>query len=154
MTVSITYLETGTAPEAAAFTGTGEKGTIVLHESDAGEMKYEVLDAVGELTGAKGFAVLNNIPVKEEGREQFEQRFLNRARLIENEPGFQVFRLLRPLTDDTYVVLTIWDDEASFKAWQQSQSYNKAHQKRHTPEGIDQQVSIFPRPSFVTTFAL
>ncbi|MTH53360.1 antibiotic biosynthesis monooxygenase [Bacillus mangrovi] len=128
---------------------------MLIHET-AGETvlkepkKYEVLDAAGHLERA-GFAVLNNIPVTEEGRPLFEQRFKERARMIENEPGFAAIRVLRPLRDDTYVILTLWEDEASFKNWQQSKAYEHAHKKRGTSDGVDQK-SIFPRASYVTTY--
>lgn len=114
--------------------------------------QYEVLDATGELA-AKSFAVCNNIPVTDDGREQFEGRFQNRARLIEHEQGFVAIRVLRPLQSDTYVILTLWESEIDFINWQESQAYNKAHTKRGTQEGIDQRPNIFPRSSFVTTYA-
>ncbi|MBB4824837.1 heme-degrading monooxygenase HmoA [Sporosarcina luteola] len=112
---------------------------------------YEILDRTGELEPGR-FAVLNNIPVSEEGRELFEQRFQNRAGLIEQEPGFVAIRVLRPLDSDTYVILTMWENEESFTGWQQSQAYSKAHAKRGTKEGIDKRPNIFPRASFVTTY--
>jgi len=112
---------------------------------------YEVLDRTGELEPGR-FAVLNNIPVSEDGKELFEQRFRNRAGLIEQEPGFVAIRVLRPLDSDTYVILTMWENEESFTGWQQSQAYSKAHAKRGTSEGIDKRPNIFPRPSFVTTY--
>lgn len=128
---------------------------LLLQEADESSFEhveaYEVLDRTGEFS-TEGFAVLNNIPVTEEGRELFEQRFRNRAGLIEEEPGFIAIRVLKPLETDTYVILTMWKDEASFKGWQQSQAYNKAHAKRGTNEGIDKRPNIFARPSFVTTY--
>ncbi|MBP3951434.1 antibiotic biosynthesis monooxygenase family protein [Bacillus suaedae] len=111
---------------------------------------YEIFSSTGELP-ASGYVVMNNIPVTEEGRATFEERFKNRAGLVETEPGFQTIRILRPLDDDTYVVVTIWDDEQSFKNWQESNSYKNAHKNRGTSAGL--QTSIFPRPSFVTTYS-
>ncbi|MBM7702671.1 antibiotic biosynthesis monooxygenase family protein [Metabacillus iocasae] len=123
------------------------EGETVFNEEHA----YEVLDAVGDLQEG-GYTVLNNIPVSDEGRPLFEHRFNQRARLIEKEPGFAAIRVLRPLKHDTYVILTMWKDEQSFKNWQESKAYDKAHQKRGTSEGVDQQKSIFPRPSYVTNY--
>ncbi|PZD95371.1 antibiotic biosynthesis monooxygenase [Paenibacillus sambharensis] len=115
---------------------------------------YFAIDAAGTLTGGN-FAVLNNIPVTDEGRPDFEERFMNRARKVEDEPGFAGIRVLRPLNSDTYVILTVWESEEHFKDWQQSQAYSHAHRKRHTPEGItEQKPSIFPRPSYVTTYSI
>ncbi len=36
--------------------------------------------------------------------------------------------------------------------WQSSKAYNEAHKKRGTSEGVDQQPSIFSRPSYVTSY--
>lgn len=121
-------------------------------QQPTGTAAYEILDAQGQLDGG-AFAVFNNIPVTEEGRELFESRFKNRAGLVEQEPGFQAIRVLRPLDSDTYVILTMWDDEKSFTQWQASQAYSHAHKKRGTSEGIDKRPNIFPRPSFVTTYS-
>lgn len=112
---------------------------------------YEILDRTGALQN-NCFAVLNNIPVTEEGRTQFEERFRNRAGLIEQEPGFIAIRVLRPLQSDTYVILTLWENEESFTNWQQSKAYSKAHAKRGTEQGIDKRPNLFPRASFVTTY--
>ncbi|MRX71451.1 antibiotic biosynthesis monooxygenase [Bacillus lacus] len=128
---------------------------VLLHETSGKSLfsepkKYEIVDSAGDIVNAK-FAVLNNIPVTEEGRPLFENRFKARARLIENEPGFQAIRVLRPLNSDVYVILTLWDSEKSFKNWQESKAYEKAHEKRGSSEGISQQ-QIFSRPSYVTTY--
>lgn len=122
-------------------------GSAGFAEADS----YTVLDASGEIIDGN-YAVFNNIPVTQEGREVFEQRFMGRARKIEDTEGFSAIRVLRPLESDTYVILTMWNDEASFKAWQNSQAYATAHQKRGTDEGIDKKPNIFSRPSFVTTY--
>ncbi|MDN7241833.1 antibiotic biosynthesis monooxygenase [Planococcus sp. N028] len=130
--------------------------SVVLYESEGsapaqGFEGYEVLDAVGDINDGY-FAVFNNIPVTDEGRELFESRFKNRAGKVEQEPGFAAIRVLRPLNSDTYVILTLWKDEESFKDWQQSQAYGQAHAKRGTEEGIDKRPNIFSRPSFVKTY--
>lgn len=97
------------------------------------------------------YAVLNNIAVTQEGRPLFENRFKNRAGKVENEPGFKAIRVLRPLEGDTYVILTLWEEEKAFQNWQQSNSYQEAHKKRGTSAGIDT-TSIFSRPSYVTAY--
>ncbi|KOO50226.1 antibiotic biosynthesis monooxygenase family protein [Priestia koreensis] len=129
---------------------------ILLHETDGERFfheghEYQVLDSVGSLQNGT-FAVLNNIPVSDEGRSLFEHRFSKRAGLIESEPGFGAIRVLRPLDTDTYVILTLWNSEKDFSNWQSSNAYGQAHKKRGTSEGIDQQENIFPRPSYVTSY--
>ncbi|MFD2703371.1 antibiotic biosynthesis monooxygenase family protein [Paenibacillus shunpengii] len=123
-------------------------------DNDPAIPAYEAIDASGSLSGSK-FIVMNNIPVTDDGREAFEARFMNRARKVEDEPGFAGIRVLRPLNSDTYVILTAWDSKASFEAWQQSQAFAHAHQKRDSQEGLKAQApSIFARPSFITTYTV
>lgn len=148
--------EAGNLPEESrALLLNNDEEVLVLQEAEATDLddatEYEILDQSGDLPSGR-FAVLNNIPVSEDGREIFEQRFNNRARLIEAEPGFVAIRVLRPVESDTYVILTMWEDEESFTNWQTSQAYGKAHANRGAGEGVDQRPNIFPRASFVTTY--
>lgn len=133
----------------------GEESTVLYEEEGGaapqGFEAYEVLNAVGDINHGY-FAVFNNIPVADEGRELFESRFQNRAGKVEQEPGFGAIRILRPLNSDTYIILTMWKDEKSFTDWQQSESYGQAHAKRGTAEGIGKKPNIFPRPSYVKTY--
>lgn len=132
-----------------------DESAALFHESEGESIfkepkKYEVLDSVGAFENGQ-YAVLNNIPVTQEGKPLFEQRFKERARMIENEPGFTAIRVLRPVSGDTYVILTLWDSEKSFQDWQNSKAFDHAHKKRGTSEGVDQK-SIFRGPSYVTTY--
>jgi heme-degrading monooxygenase HmoA len=139
-------------PALNGVTMQGEEGQFVYVEevSELSTAKhYEVISETGTID-TKGFVVINNIPVSEEGRPSFEERFRNRAGLVDGEPGFQAIRILRPVSDDTYAIMTIWDDEESFQKWQTSKSYENAHKKRGTSQALP--TTIFPRPSFVTTF--
>jgi len=132
------------------------ESALLIHETAGASIfkeprSYEVIDSSGTFNDA-GFAVLNNIPVTDEGRPLFEHRFKNRAGLIENEPGFTAIRVLRPLESNTYIILTLWKDEKSFKNWQNSKAYEKAHEKRGTESGIDKTPNIFSSPSYVTQY--
>jgi heme-degrading monooxygenase HmoA len=62
-------------------------------------------------------AVSNRLQVAKGQEKEFEARFEGRARLVENMPGFVRLEILRPLKSDYYIVLTHWQDEASFHAW-------------------------------------
>ena len=134
----------------------GAGNAVLLHET-AGKTvfstprSFEVIDSSGELSD-RGYYVFNNIPVTDEGRPIFEHRFSNRARAIEDEPGFIAFRLLRPINEDTYIVLTEWTGPGSFETWQNSEAYNKAHEKRGSDDGIDKRPNIFSSASYVTTY--
>lgn len=143
-------------PNARLIYMTSGEETVLLQESQGSTVlpnaeAYEILNAVGDINHGY-FAVFNNIPVSKEGKATFESRFSNRAGLVEKEPGFAAIRVLRPINSDTYVILTLWEDEQAFKNWQQSNAYSNAHAKRGTEKGIDKQPNIFPRPSFVKTY--
>lgn len=133
------------------------ESAILVHESSGETLfneprRYEVIDSAGSLDQA-GFAVFNNIPVTDEGRPLFEDRFLNRPRLIENEPGFVAIRVLRPLSSNTYIILTVWKNEGAFEAWQKSKAYEHAHKNRGTEAGIDStKPNIFESASYVSKY--
>ncbi len=72
--------------------------------------------------------VCNRIPVNPEFASAFEDRFADRSALVENMPGFVAFQLCRPSNpEDPYIVMTFWQDEASFKAWTQSPEFKEGH---------------------------
>ncbi|MDN7243467.1 antibiotic biosynthesis monooxygenase [Planococcus sp. N028] len=133
----------------------GENTTLVIHETEGKTVfqtprRYEVVDGTGEFK-EKGYFVLNNIPVTEEGRPIFEHRFKNRAGAIENEPGYIAFRVLRPRDSDTYVVLTEWESPIFFEKWKESQAFSQAHSK--SAEGTaEKRPNIFSGSSYVTTY--
>jgi heme-degrading monooxygenase HmoA len=79
-------------------------------------------------------AVSNRIQVAKGHEEEFEKRFEGRARLVENMAGFVRLEILRPLKSDYYVVLTHWQDEASFHAWTESAEFKEAHRNRPRAE--------------------
>ncbi|WP_027409022.1 antibiotic biosynthesis monooxygenase family protein [Anoxybacteroides tepidamans] len=134
-----------------------EDGAALLHETE-GEtvfkqpLRYEVLDAVGQLDGT--FVVCNNIPVTDEGRPLFEYRFSQRARLIEKEPGFAAIRVLRPLDNDTYIIMTLWEGKEYFEAWQRSKAFEKAHERKEADKPTSERPQIFPRPSYIKTYTV
>jgi len=74
------------------------------------------------------FVAINVLAVPEAMRETLEERFAARAGEVDKMPGFQRFELLRPVEGtDQYLVLTHWDDKASFEAWVNSESFGKGH---------------------------
>ncbi len=79
------------------------------------------------------FVVMNRIPVNPDYREQFEERFTNRAREVDKMPGFVRNQVLRPAKpDDPYIVLTVWQSQADFDAWVNSEAFQKGHARSGT----------------------
>ena len=59
---------------------------------------------------------INAIEVPEGSGPELEARFAARAGMVDNQPGFEEFMLLRPTSgDDRYFVVTRWESEARSK---------------------------------------
>lgn len=72
--------------------------------------------------------VMNRIAVKPEYAEQFEERFRQRARLVEGMPGFLRNDVLRPAqAGKPYIVLTYWETREAFEAWTHSDAFRQGH---------------------------
>ncbi|GAA0314173.1 heme-degrading oxygenase HmoB [Bacillus carboniphilus] len=144
-------------PQENLFIMQNQDNAMLYHETEKDTLfkegrKYEVIDSVGEIIQS-GYAVLNNIPVTDEGRPIFEHRFQNRSGMIENEPGFVAMRVLRPKSNDTYIIFTLWENQTFFQKWKESTSYKEAHKKRETEKGTSTQ-TIFSGPSYVSQYVL
>jgi len=95
------------------------------------------------------FVVTNRIPVAEGHEEAFEDRFRNRAHLIDRAPGFVKNLVMRPvqrrfnhqtgeweekLEQGFYLVQTYWESEQAFWDWTNSESFRIAHSNRPPAE--------------------
>lgn len=109
---------------------------------------YEVLLNNGTLKN-KGFVVMNNITVTEDGQTFFEDRFKQRSSTIASSPGFQAFRLLRPQEGNTYVVLTQWATIEDFDNWKNSDAFKKQHQH---DAGETKPSAYFADRPFITSY--
>jgi heme-degrading monooxygenase HmoA len=70
----------------------------------------------------------NRIPVNPEHAAAFEERFADRASLVDGMPGFISFQLLRPLKEgDPYIVMTFWESQEAFHNWTQSAEFKEGH---------------------------
>jgi len=91
------------------------------------------------------FMVTNRIPVAKGMETAFEERFRERAGLVDKEPGFIRNQVMRPVfrrrnretgefevieEQGYYLVQTYWESEEAFWNWTQSDSFRKAHSKR------------------------
>lgn len=77
--------------------------------------------------------VANRIFVHPEYAEQFEERFKNRARQVDQMPGFLRNMVLKPAKPgDPYVVLTLWESQEAFKAWTESDAFKQGHARSGT----------------------
>ena len=95
------------------------------------------------------FVVTNRIPVAEGHETDFEDRFRNRAHLIDQSPGFIKNLVMRPVQRrfdhktgewaeseemGYYLVQTYWESEETFWDWTRSESFRIAHSNRPPAE--------------------
>lgn len=86
--------------------------------------------------GTMSVVKINAIRVPEGMGPELEKRFAERARSVEQMPGFEAFELLRPTAgEERYFVYTRWDSEESFQAWVNSQSFQHGHARAQSADG-------------------
>ena len=84
------------------------------------------------------FIVANRVPVASGWEENFEERFRKRAGQIDKQPGFVRMQILKPDSENTpYIVLTTWQDKASFESWVGSEDFKLAHSHPMPKEAFD-----------------
>jgi heme-degrading monooxygenase HmoA len=77
--------------------------------------------------------VANRIGVRPEYADAFEQRFQERAGLVDGMPGFIANQVLRPVNEgDPYIVLTFWNSREEFEAWTRSDEFRQGHAQSST----------------------
>ncbi len=90
--------------------------------------------------------VTNRLQVAKGFEAEFEERFKNRARLIDKTPGFFSNMVLKPLPipmghgpskaglPSCYLIQTFWESEEAFRDWTKSESFKLAHADRPPAE--------------------
>lgn len=93
--------------------------------------------------------VTNRIPVAKGHEAEFEDRFRNRAHLIDQAPGFIKNQVLRPVLrrfnheigeweeageQGYHLVQTYWESEQAFWDWTRSEAFRIAHKNRAPAE--------------------
>ena len=71
---------------------------------------------------------INAIEVPPGAGSELEQRFAARAGMVDQQPGFEEFMLLRPTAgEERYFVLTRWESEEAFQNWRSGQAFQHGH---------------------------
>ncbi|MGH7897228.1 MAG: antibiotic biosynthesis monooxygenase family protein [Candidatus Binatia bacterium] len=76
------------------------------------------------------YIAMNNFRVLPERSADFEAAWRNRESYLADVPGFREFHLLRGPLDEghrLYASHTVWESEAAFVAWTESEAFRKAH---------------------------
>lgn len=78
----------------------------------------------------KRFVAVNYIQCDPEYRERFEYLFGTRAKAIDKLPGFVDMQVLKPSKEeDSYLVVSYWENEESFKSWTKSEAFLEGHKR-------------------------
>jgi heme oxygenase (mycobilin-producing) len=76
----------------------------------------------------KKFVAINYIHCTPEYQERFEFLFGSRVKAIDTMPGFIDMNVLKPAKEgDPYLIVSYWEDEATFKDWTKSEAFLKGH---------------------------
>lgn len=134
----------------------GSGNTAIIAETAGGRIfesgqAYKLIEGKGGYNDAH-YVVMNHIPVREEERPLFEERFKNRAGRVDKEPGCKGIRILRPQKSDTYVVMTLWKSEGDFQSWQNSEAFDQAHKKR--PAEQEESGNIFSGKPYIRRYRI
>lgn len=84
------------------------------------------------------YIAMNRFRIARGREDDFEKLWRERDSHLDDVPGFRSFHLLRGASDDEctlYASHTIWEDEAAFRAWTESESFRKAHAQARAPSG-------------------
>jgi heme oxygenase (mycobilin-producing) len=143
-------------PEELMITMLNENGALLLHETNGQTFfkvprSYEVIGTSGQM-GDEGYAVYQNIPVTDEGRPLFEFYFKDLPERMKMENEFIAIRVLRPLSSNTYIILTVWENEKAFLTWQSSKGFGSNHHEFIDTNDVDYPQKIFSSASYLTKY--
>lgn len=84
------------------------------------------------------FIAMNRFKIALGMEEGFEKLWRERDSHLKDNKGFRDFHLLRgPQTEEytLYASHTVWETEADFWAWTESESFKASHAKAKAPKG-------------------
>jgi heme-degrading monooxygenase HmoA len=68
-------------------------------------------------------AILNSLPVKEGAADRIVERFAESRGHVRGFPGFVSMEVLKSSEGDEVLVITRWENRASFDAWVRSEEF-------------------------------
>lgn len=134
----------------------GAGNSVLLHETEGKSIfqtprRFEVIGSIGAIEEA-GYFAFTNIPVTDEGKPVFEDRFASAHLALGEEPGFIAFRLLRPLDSDTYVIFTQWSDPFYYNRWKHSPTFRNSAFAFQPEKGVANTLHLFTSAPYTTTY--
>ncbi len=84
------------------------------------------------------FLAMNRFKIAKGFEAGFEQVWRERDSYLSEVPGFKTFSLLKGPEEDDHVLYashSVWESQAAFVAWTESESFRKAHAQASAPKG-------------------
>ena len=113
------------------------QNTLLVHETESKKSKfqqpksYHIHDSTGDLHRSK-FIAIQYIPLTDEGKPIFEFKFQQFSSNFTNTIGFRAASVLTPMKGHTYVIITAWDSESSYKNWESTHPIAKKIQEEQS----------------------
>lgn len=89
------------------------------------------------------YVAINRLQLPAEYASHLEGAFGRDPRSMSGVPGFVSFQLLRSTTESEYLVVTAWQDEASFTAWRESDAFQRAHSETNPNSPVKSQLDTY-----------
>ena len=86
--------------------------------------------------------VINRLRVPSEYADHLERAFSHAADMG-SVPGLRAFKFLRSEAGGEYLVVTEWDDRASFEAWSTSDAFTRAHSGSNPNSPVKSELSVY-----------
>jgi heme oxygenase (mycobilin-producing) len=76
------------------------------------------------------FVFVSHLTVPEDDHEELERHFRERARLVDDFPGFLYLQLLKPQAGPaTHTFLTAWESSEAFRRYMRSDAHATSHSR-------------------------
>ena len=72
-------------------------------------------------------AIFNSLPVKEGAADKIVERFAESRGYVQGFPGFVSLEVLKSSEGDEVLVITRWENRASYEAWVRSEEFARVH---------------------------
>lgn len=132
----------------------GSDHALLFHETNGKTVfqmprKYEILESTGSVP-VKGYALFHYIPVRDEDSPVFEHELSKRPRRLDNADDFLAARILRPMKNHTYLIITFWKSKEAFKAWKDMEEFAFPDEKDRSIEV--NKIKMYAGPSYLNEY--
>lgn len=85
---------------------------------------------------------VNRLKVPTEYADRLQQAFAHSSGMA-GVPGFRAFKLLKNEAGGEFLVVTEWDDRASFESWTQSDAFTRAHSGSNPNSPVTSELGVY-----------